>query len=737
MTRDNDLIGRAAQVADVLEMLRERPGVVTLTGPRGVGKSHLARAVVERCREFGALSWTIRVDEAPRELSLVQVVAQEVGIAAEPADGGRLREFLESRETIIVLDGCSPDTIGLSELVETLLASHDQVRLLIVSEASLNVSGERQVQVAPLATSSDQHEQSLAGELFAARAFPDGHPVSPWNARDIERVARVLGGIPLALEVVAVHARAQDPERMHSRLTELATPTSGCGDLMNAALSWVYEELSDQAQDAWTRLSVLDGSFTLECARALLPAGSDDEVIEALRSARLLRAESRHGITRLRIPSTVRRFGRGHVRKVEAVQEAIADYASRLGSAAIAVPVRGDQETWSIRADAERPVLRQALEICLQRPRFIDRTVAILFLPFRTLWWAQGYTGEVIRWSRRIAAVAPPDSLPWGFALVFGHAITGAFEDTDRRVADARRVAEVFASDDLHFAASYVEVTVYMIRGQFAAALPLADAMAVTPWARPENRLSSLQVRMDAHYSLGHHDEAAEDALRILRSVEPLREQWYQTMAMRTLALVRSRRGLHSDALHLARQALRIASESGITPSMTVLQSMALVAFRAGLPRLSAFLEGGIEANAAAAAFYRPILIASGDIPAMRRGLARSLGTQDYVEAKQSARLLPMRWLIAIAIDEDDLVGFQTPPQGSNDGEYRPVGALTAREKEVATLLVDGATNQQIASLLFISRRTVETHVARILRKLGVANRTELAGRVGRDFAER
>jgi two-component system response regulator NreC len=55
-----------------------------------------------------------------------------------------------------------------------------------------------------------------------------------------------------------------------------------------------------------------------------------------------------------------------------------------------------------------------------------------------------------------------------------------------------------------------------------------------------------------------------------------------------------------------------------------------------------------------------------------------------------------------------------------------PVAALSDREREVLDLLVLGHTNVEIASLLFLSPRTVETHRASIQRKLGVKSRADL-----------
>ena len=60
------------------------------------------------------------------------------------------------------------------------------------------------------------------------------------------------------------------------------------------------------------------------------------------------------------------------------------------------------------------------------------------------------------------------------------------------------------------------------------------------------------------------------------------------------------------------------------------------------------------------------------------------------------------------------------------------VESLTAREHEVARLIVDRKTNPEIAAALFLSQKTVETHIRNMFRKLGVASRVELARAVER-----
>jgi DNA-binding NarL/FixJ family response regulator len=58
----------------------------------------------------------------------------------------------------------------------------------------------------------------------------------------------------------------------------------------------------------------------------------------------------------------------------------------------------------------------------------------------------------------------------------------------------------------------------------------------------------------------------------------------------------------------------------------------------------------------------------------------------------------------------------------------RPVatGELTATESRIASLVTTGATNREIAATLYLSPKTVEAHVSRIYRKLGISSRREL-----------
>lgn len=75
-------------------------------------------------------------------------------------------------------------------------------------------------------------------------------------------------------------------------------------------------------------------------------------------------------------------------------------------------------------------------------------------------------------------------------------------------------------------------------------------------------------------------------------------------------------------------------------------------------------------------------------------------------------------------------LGVRTWRRGRAEPPREGLHSLTEREREIARLVTDGATNPQIAQSLFLSRKTVERHVSNIFSKLGVKNRAELAARM-------
>jgi DNA-binding NarL/FixJ family response regulator len=75
--------------------------------------------------------------------------------------------------------------------------------------------------------------------------------------------------------------------------------------------------------------------------------------------------------------------------------------------------------------------------------------------------------------------------------------------------------------------------------------------------------------------------------------------------------------------------------------------------------------------------------------------------------------------------------------RGPATGEEAGIASLTKREIEIAELITDRLTNPQIAGRLFLSKKTVESHIRNLFVKLGASSRVEVARIVERDRRER
>jgi DNA-binding CsgD family transcriptional regulator len=124
------------------------------------------------------------------------------------------------------------------------------------------------------------------------------------------------------------------------------------------------------------------------------------------------------------------------------------------------------------------------------------------------------------------------------------------------------------------------------------------------------------------------------------------------------------------------------------------------------------------------------ILDAAGDRYELAATLADLGKTQQVLGAFSRARMAVRRaWRAALDCDAIPLSHTVRPElaeEDAEDGDLAGMAALSEAERRVAALAAQGYTNREISTKLFVTISTVEQHLTRIYRKLGVRQRTEL-----------
>jgi len=153
------------------------------------------------------------------------------------------------------------------------------------------------------------------------------------------------------------------------------------------------------------------------------------------------------------------------------------------------------------------------------------------------------------------------------------------------------------------------------------------------------------------------------------------------------------------------------------------LETMAGIAAAAGPPERAALLLG-----AADQARKQIGLRAFGSTRFMRwreeyvATIRAALSPAEYDQAFRHGTELTLNQAVAFALEE----AAEAVRPDTEAGRIPGHAPLTRREWQVATLVAQGLSNKQIADELVISRRTAETHVERILTKLGFSSRAQV-----------
>ncbi|PVZ06401.1 BTAD domain-containing putative transcriptional regulator [Actinomycetospora cinnamomea] len=302
-------VGRATELERLAEAVAS-PGLVTITGPGGIGKTRLLREFLDR-RPDAEATVLVALGEVLASGDVATAVAAGLGLQAAPAGAAAaVAEVIGAQPLVLGLDNCEHVRAAAGRLAVLLLASCPQVRLVATSRQRLGVPGERVLRLAPLAPPEQV-------ELFVDRATRlrgDFDAAAP----TVEAVCALVDGLPLGVELAAGREAVFGVTGLRERLAgglAVLEPTAG-GDrstALGATVEWSYRLLGPDARALFDRVVVCRGGFGPDALTFLAPHGNAEGALAELVEASMVVADHTADPPRFRVLETMRRAGLGHL----------------------------------------------------------------------------------------------------------------------------------------------------------------------------------------------------------------------------------------------------------------------------------------------------------------------------------------------------------------------------------------------------------------------------------------
>lgn len=742
------LVGRR----DELGAIKRRLGtarLLTLTGPGGVGKTRLAlRTARDLVPHYSDGVWWVPLASLQDPLQVTQAVVSALGLQDRSVVWSlpMLEEHLAGSRILLVIDNCEHVIEAVAVLSGTLLRACPDVTILATSRQALGIAGEVVEQVPPMSMpepedrSSTEAWRSDAVSLFVERAAARGGGLTldSNSAPAVLEICRRLDGLPLALELAAVRLDGLGIAALTAGLRERMS-LLGTGDrsdlprqrTMEGAIDWSYQLLAPEEQLLWARLSVFAGGFEIDaaqevCGDAALDQESIPSLLAELVEKSLLKRAQGGGRDRYRMLEILREFGSERLRDAGAERDLRVRHAEWIGRLAAEVAVPRDRlvELFA-RARAEQTNIWTALDFCLGHDGEVERGIAIC-RDLYTYWLTEGRFAQVrgilTSLLERVSTAERPraDGL-WVSAFL---STSMGDHETGRRLADeALSIGRLIGAADIVASALIARASASWFHGRPDEAI--ADVTEALSLARTmglgTQELTALNVLALGQRLQGDTAAAVVTGQEALTVSERLGDTWLRAYALHFLAASTLREGRPDEAQRLARDGLEIRRDLGhVSGIASLAEVLAYVEIAHDAHDRAAVLFGGADAIWASIswAHTESMLLEHDRVRSQTRS---RLGAARYESAYDTGSALTLSEVIAVA------GGAPVPEKGLRAKEApQPSAILSRREMEVAQLMADGATNAETAAQLFISERTVESHVTNIFNKLGVDSRVQV-----------